>query len=75
MVWSFQGKQLQRVPTDKFYELAWRPRPKSLLKETDLALMRKNWKTYQARFEALDKIQNAQVWCFLFGLAWLAWLG
>ena len=30
-VWSFQGKLLQRVLRDKFYQILWRPRPPTLL--------------------------------------------
>jgi len=58
MVWSFQGKPLQRENIPAFYQLMWRPRPKSLLQEKDLAEMQKNYKTFQSQFEAEDKLQQ-----------------
>jgi len=58
MVWSFQGKPLQRENIPAFYQLLWRPRPKALYQEKDLAEMQKNYKTYQSQFEAEDKLQQ-----------------
>ena len=56
MVWSFQGKALQRQNLPNFYQVLWRPRPKSLLPEKEAAELSKNYKAYQSQFEAEDKM-------------------
>ena len=59
-VWSFQGKLLQKHMMERFYQFAWRPRPKTLLREAHYAHIRKQWKTFQSRFEAQDKVQQSK---------------
>ena len=39
-VWSFQGKLLQRVLRDKFYQILWRPRPPTLLTGKNITVSR-----------------------------------
>ena len=39
-VWSFQGKLLQRVLRDKFYQILWRPRPPTLLTTKNITVSR-----------------------------------
>jgi len=56
-VWSFQGKLLQRVLRDKFYQILWRPRPPTLLTTKNITDISKNIKRYQSQFEAQDKLQ------------------
>lgn len=41
-LWSFQGRLIQKVLKDKFYQLLWRPRPPSLLPEEKEKEIRKN---------------------------------
>jgi translation initiation factor 3 subunit B len=55
-VWSFQGKLLQKYIIPKFYSLEWRPQPPSLLSAKDIQWCEKNYKQYQAEFEAQDKL-------------------
>lgn len=59
-VWSFQGKLLQKVGHEKFYQLIWRPRPKSLLKPKDHEKIKMDWKKYQSQFEAEDRMQQSR---------------
>jgi hypothetical protein len=35
-LWSFQGRQMQKVMMDKFYQLLWRPRPPTLLSDDEI---------------------------------------
>jgi hypothetical protein len=35
-LWSFQGRQMQKVMMDKFYQLLWRPRPPTLLSDEEI---------------------------------------
>lgn len=58
MVWSFQGMPLQKHLIEKFFSLQWRPRPPSLLTKADIKDIEKNWKEYQTRFEAADKMMQ-----------------
>jgi translation initiation factor 3 subunit B len=61
MIWSFQGKALQRVQHSKFYMLAWRPRPPSLLtKKARLAIEKGGYKVYEPRFTAEDKMEHTR---------------
>jgi hypothetical protein len=58
IVWSFQGMPLQKHLIEKFFSLQWRPRPPSLLNKADIKDIEKNWKEYQTRFEAADKMMQ-----------------
>lgn len=61
MIWSFQGKPLQRAQTPKFYQLAWRPRPPTLLSKKQINdLGKTGYKAYQPQFEAEDKLSGAR---------------
>ncbi|RKP02517.1 hypothetical protein CXG81DRAFT_10688 [Caulochytrium protostelioides] len=54
-LWTFSGEVLvrqQNVP--QFKQLAWRPRPKSLLSDAEKARIRKHLKDYTKEFEEYD---------------------
>eukprot|EP00245_Coleochaete_scutata_P017412 TRINITY_DN8522_c0_g1_i1.p1 TRINITY_DN8522_c0_g1~~TRINITY_DN8522_c0_g1_i1.p1 ORF type:complete len:737 (-),score=206.49 TRINITY_DN8522_c0_g1_i1:368-2578(-) len=53
-IWSFNGRQLYRLPRDRFFQFLWRPRPPTLLtleKESDIA---KNLRNYSRRYDEDD---------------------
>jgi len=54
-VYSFQGKLLKHVLKDKFYQLAWRPRPPSLLPKERIEYIKKNIKEFSQQLQAEDK--------------------
>lgn len=54
-IWSFQGKLLQKINSDRFCQLLWRPRPKTVLPEEKVKEIRKNLKQYSAIFDEKDK--------------------
>lgn len=61
MIWSFQGKALQRQQKTKFYLLAWRPRPLSLLtKKQIVAIEKGGYKVYEPRFVAEDAVVSTR---------------
>lgn len=55
-IWGFQGKLLQKYGIDKFYSFAWRPRPATLLSAEEVETIRKNYKSYQGKYEAREKL-------------------
>mmetsp|Transcript_21875 Transcript_21875/g.57057 ORF Transcript_21875/g.57057 Transcript_21875/m.57057 type:complete len:654 (-) Transcript_21875:119-2080(-) len=55
-LWTFQGKLVQRELAKNFYQLAWRPRPLSLLTKKDISGIKKNLKKYHTQFESEDKM-------------------
>ena len=57
-VWTFQGKLIQKNSMEKFYQLLWRPRPKTLLSAKQISAAKKNYKKYQTQFEAEDKMKE-----------------
>eukprot|EP00040_Diaphanoeca_grandis_P038441 m.256510 g.256510 ORF g.256510 m.256510 type:complete len:643 (-) comp34425_c0_seq1:252-2180(-) len=59
-VWSFQGKLLQKVMLDKFLQIAWRPRPPTLLSEAKIREVSKSLKKYESDFKAEDEMQTTK---------------
>ncbi len=37
-IWNFQGRLLHKQPKERFCQLLWRPRPKSLLTKDQLSV-------------------------------------
>jgi len=61
MIWSFQGKALQRIQHTKFYMLAWRPRPTSLLTKKQVTGIEKGgYKVYEPRFVSEDAMESTR---------------
>ncbi|GFR78417.1 eukaryotic translation initiation factor 3 subunit B, partial [Elysia marginata] len=57
-LWNFQGVSQHRQPLEKFCQLQWRPRPPSLLDESKVKEIRKNFKTWAQRFEMEDSTRK-----------------
>ncbi|KAJ2831329.1 Translation initiation factor 3 subunit b [Coemansia furcata] len=55
VLWDFKGQQLSRALVDRFKQLIWRPRPKSLLSEEQKREIRRNLKEYSREFDDLDE--------------------
>jgi len=53
-LWSSHGRPLGHTKHDKFYQLLWRPRPPSLLSETQEKLIRKDLRGYSKKYEEED---------------------
>lgn len=55
-MWTFQGRLLQKHMGSEFCQLLWRPKQKSPLDKDDLKAIQDDWRSYQSRFEAEDKM-------------------
>lgn len=55
-IWNFQGKQLTSAKVEKILQLNWRPRPPTPLSPARLKYIKKNLKTYSARFDKIDSL-------------------
>ncbi|KAG0170780.1 Translation initiation factor 3 subunit b [Apophysomyces sp. BC1034] len=53
-LWDFRGQQLFKQSIDKFKQLLWRPRPKSLLNAEQKKKIKKNLRQYSKVFEEED---------------------
>ncbi len=60
-LWDFKGTQLQRQLLDKFKQLLWRPRPKSLLSSDAKKKIKKNIRDYSKAFEEEDALAQTSV--------------
>ena len=60
-LWDFKGNQLQRQLLDKFKQLLWRPRPKSLLSSDVKKRIKKNIRDYSKAFEEEDALAQTSV--------------
>lgn len=54
-IWSFQGKLLQKINSERFCQLLWRPKSKTILSEERLKEIKKNLKQYSAIFDEKDR--------------------
>jgi len=54
-IWSFQGKLLTKVQKEKFFQFLWRPRPKTILSESQIEEVRKNLKTLTKQYVAEER--------------------
>ena len=54
-LYTFSGTLLADVPTEKFKQLLWRPRPPTLLSKDDQRTIRRNLREYSKEFDELDK--------------------
>jgi len=53
-IWTLQGKQLNHVTKDKFYQFLWRPRPPSLLSAEKQKQIEKNLRDYSRTYNKQD---------------------
>lgn len=54
-LYTFSGILLADVPTEKFKQLLWRPRPPTLLSKDEQRNIRRNLREYSKEFDELDK--------------------
>ncbi|XP_074598834.1 eukaryotic translation initiation factor 3 subunit b [Brevipalpus obovatus] len=60
-LWSFTGRLIRKHTIDRFCQLLWRPRPKTLLTEEKIKEIKKNLKKYSSRFDVEDKEMLSRV--------------
>ncbi|KAF9898492.1 Translation initiation factor 3 subunit b [Lobosporangium transversale] len=60
-LWDFKGQLLFKETLEKFKQLLWRPRPKTLLSKEQIKNIRKNLREYSARFDEQDMESSSQV--------------
>ncbi|CAI5760251.1 unnamed protein product [Candida verbasci] len=56
-IYEFTGNLLRDDSIDQFKEFIWRPRPESLLSNSDKKKVRSNLKEYSAQFEEIDVME------------------
>jgi len=61
-IWDFQGKELLHVSREKFYQLAWRVRPPTILTESKLGELRANLGAYSKKAKAADVKRLNELW-------------
>ena len=54
-IWTFSGQLLADVPTEKFKQLLWRPRPPTFLSKDEQRTVRPNLREYSREFEEVDR--------------------
>jgi translation initiation factor 3 subunit B len=54
-LWTFQGRQLQKVQKEKLYHIAWRQHPASMLSDAQTGQIRKDLKKYSKKYDAMDE--------------------
>ncbi|KAG0223885.1 Translation initiation factor 3 subunit b [Actinomortierella wolfii] len=60
-LWDFKGQLLYKENLDKFKQLIWRPRPRTLLSKEQIKNIRKTLKQYSERFDEMDLMSSSQV--------------
>lgn len=60
-IWDFKGQELQKVVADKFKQILWRPRPRTLLSKEDQKRVRRNLRELGRVFEEQDLAQESQL--------------
>ncbi len=58
-IYDFRGEQLREEPVEKFRQMAWRPRPATLLSKEEQKQIRKNLREYSKTFEQEDAERGA----------------
>lgn len=56
-LYEFTGNLLRDESMDQFKDYIWRPRPASLLKESDLKKIKKSFREYSAQFDEIDAME------------------
>ncbi|KAG9292843.1 hypothetical protein G9A89_016205 [Geosiphon pyriformis] len=60
-LWDFKGTQLQKHLLEKFKQLLWRPRPKSLISPEHKKKIKKNLREYSKVFDEEDAREKSSV--------------
>ncbi|ORX71228.1 translation initiation factor eIF-3b [Linderina pennispora] len=55
ILWDFKGQQLRKEVVERFKQILWRPRPKTLLSDDKKREIRKNLKNYSTEFDEQDE--------------------
>lgn len=60
-VWDFKGQELQKHVQDRFKQILWRPRPRTLLTKEDQKRVRKNLREIGRQFEDEDAAEETNL--------------
>ncbi|KAJ1020578.1 hypothetical protein NDA13_005892 [Ustilago tritici] len=60
-IWDFKGQELQKHIQDRFKQILWRPRPRTLLSKEDQKKVRKNLREYSKQFEEADAAEESNL--------------
>ncbi|PWN45731.1 translation initiation factor eIF-3b [Ceraceosorus guamensis] len=60
-IWDFKGQELQKHVLDRFKQILWRPRPRSLLSKDQMKAVRRNLRDIGKQFEAEDEAEESQL--------------
>ncbi|PWN27073.1 translation initiation factor eIF-3b [Jaminaea rosea] len=60
-VWDFRGQELQKHVQDRFKQILWRPRPRSLLSKEDQKRVRRNIRELGKQFEEEDLAEESNL--------------
>lgn len=60
-IWDFRGNELQKVVLDRFKQLLWRPRPRTLLTKEDQKRVRRNLRELGKVFDEEDIALESQL--------------
>ncbi|PWZ02456.1 translation initiation factor eIF-3b [Testicularia cyperi] len=60
-IWDFKGQELQKHIQDRFKQILWRPRPRTLLSKEDQKKIRKNLRDYSKQFEEEDVAEQSNL--------------
>lgn len=58
-IYDFKGESLAKVQLDRFKQLVWRPRPRTLLSKEQQRKVRKNLREYSRQFEQEDELEQS----------------
>ena len=60
-VWTFSGKELQKQVQDRFKQILWRPRPRTLLSKEQMKNVRRNLRDIGKQFEEEDAAEESNL--------------
>lgn len=60
-IWDFKGTELQKVVVDRFKQILWRPRPRTLLTKDDQKRVRRNLREVGRAFDEEDLALESQL--------------
>lgn len=60
VMWTGMGRQIHKVPKERFQKLLWRPRPKCLLTDKQEKSIAKDLRKWRVQFEEVDNAIAAQ---------------
>lgn len=60
-IWDFKGQEVEKHILDRFKQLLWRPRPRTLLSKEQQKTIRKNLREYSRVFDEEDAAEEGKV--------------